>query len=212
MTTRRRPPELDLKEQETAPSLMSEPQVTNHAQLPALYTAKRQVPRKRRYPRTEQATRGAQKLTTLSPLKRTAEIRLSAASQSSQSRTRPGPGPGQTKREQTLSPKAKFRQAVEKMVKTLWVSASPQGAIWLRSELQEAVFQELSFDVEVVERQIFLSFYTRDDNTRRLIQGHERELRLLLERKGLKLKSIHSAPTPKDPEEAQPVQLYSSDT
>jgi len=95
-----------------------------------------------------------------------------------------------------LPARVKFQQLIERAVKTLLVTASPDGDLTFRADVDAAVMNDLSVDVMLEDGALVISFYTSDSSVRRLLQGYERELKAHLDARGLKVKRIVHAKEP----------------
>jgi hypothetical protein len=85
---------------------------------------------------------------------------------------------------------AKFQQLIEKTVKTLLLTASEEGELVFRADVDAAVMNDLSVDVAFEGKQLSITFYTEDSSVRRLLQGYERELHQHLSSRGSKVKKV----------------------
>lgn len=89
-----------------------------------------------------------------------------------------------------LTAHKKFQQLIERTVKTLLMTASPEGDLAFRADVNAEVMSDLSLDVMLSPQGLEIAFYTTDSNTRRLLQGYERDLVAHLESKGLRVRSV----------------------
>ena len=105
------------------------------------------------------------------------------------------------------SPRSPLQQLIEQTVQTLLLTATPEGDLTFRADVRADVMSDLSLDVGLFGRKVVVTFYTEDDNTRRLLAGQERELRAVLEAKGLKVHKIRVQRNV-DPDEPPPVPVY----
>jgi hypothetical protein len=107
---------------------------------------------------------------------------------------------------QGLTAHQKFQQLIEKTVKTLLVTASQDGDLAFRADIDAGVMSDLSVDVMYSPRGLEIAFYTEDTGTRRLLQGYERDLVAHLRSRGLKVARVRYEREP-DPNEAPPVPI-----
>jgi hypothetical protein len=105
-----------------------------------------------------------------------------------------------------LSAHKKFQALIERTVKTLLITASKDGDLAFRADIDANVMSDLSVDVMLSPHGLEIAFYTEDTNTRRLLQGYERDLVAHLSSRGLKVRNIRYETGP-DPNEAPPVPL-----
>lgn len=105
-----------------------------------------------------------------------------------------------------LTAHQKFQQLIETTVKTLLVTASQDGDLAFRADINAAVMSDLSVDVMYSRRGLEIAFYTEDVGTRRLLQGYERDLVAHLSSRGLKVARVRYEREP-DPNEAPPVPI-----
>ena len=103
-----------------------------------------------------------------------------------------------------MTAQRKFQQLIERTVQTLLITASKDGDLAFRADVDAKVMSDLSVDVMLAPRGLEIAFYTEDPNTRRLLQGYERDLVAHLGSRGLKVLRVRYEREP-DPNEAPPV-------
>ncbi len=100
----------------------------------------------------------------------------------------------------------RLQTLVAQTVKQLFMTASPEGDLAFVADVKEEILSDLRVQVGLWGKQIEVTFYTRDPNTRRLVDGYARELRAALEDKRLKVRRIRVLKEP-DPSDPPPVPL-----
>lgn len=108
------------------------------------------------------------------------------------------------------APRAPLQILIEQTVSMLMLTATPEGDLHFRADVQADVMSDLSVDVGMYGRKVVITFYTKDDHTRRSLSGQERELRSVLESKGIKVHRI-AVERESDPNEPPPVPVFRND-
>lgn len=103
----------------------------------------------------------------------------------------------------------RLQTLIENTVRVLLLTATPEGDLTFRADLK--VFDDLAVDVGMFGKKVVVTFYTRDSNTRRLLEGYARELTAALEVKGLKVKAVRVLREP-DPNEPPPVPIHRTES